>query len=189
MIKKTSLGTGLSSLIPNRLNQNNAAPLEKKSFASSNEIIKIPVENIVPNPNQPRYYFDGDNLRELSESIREHGIIQPIIVTRIGNDKYELIAGERRLQAAKLIGIKKISAITRLATNQEKLELALAENIQRHNLNPIEEAKAYKKLQIEFNLTQEEIAKKAGKNRSTIANTVRLLDLPVEIQRGIIEKK
>ncbi len=189
MIKKTSLGTGLSSLIPNRLNQNNAAPLEKKSFASSNEIIKIPVENIVPNPNQPRYYFDGDNLRELSESIREHGIIQPIIVTRIGNDKYELIAGERRLQAAKLIGIKKFSAITRLATNQEKLELALAENIQRHNLNPIEEAKAYKKLQIEFNLTQEEIAKKAGKNRSTIANTVRLLDLPVEIQRGIIEKK
>ena len=189
MMKKTSLGTGLSSLIPNKLNKENNTPLEKKSFANSDEVIKIPIENIVPNPNQPRYYFDEKNLKGLSESIKEHGIIQPIIVTKIGDDKYELIAGERRLQAAKLVKIKEISAIVRLATNQEKLELALVENIQRHNLNPIEEAKAYKKLQTEFNLTQEEIAKKAGKSRSTIANTARLLDLPVEIQRGIIEEK
>ncbi|MCK4592140.1 ParB/RepB/Spo0J family partition protein [Candidatus Parcubacteria bacterium] len=189
MMKKTSLGTGLSSLIPNKLNKENNTPLEKKKFSSSNEVVKIPIENVAPNPNQPRYYFDEDNLKELSESIKEHGVIQPILVTKIGNNKYELIAGERRLQATKLAGIKEIPAIVRLATNQEKLELALIENVQRHNLNPIEEAKAYKKLQTEFNLTQEEIAKKTGKSRSAIANIVRLLDLPVEIQRGIIEEK
>jgi len=187
---KTSLGTGLSSLIPNKLNKENT-PLQKKSFAVSNsdEVVKIPVENIVPNPNQPRYYFDGDNLKELSESIKEHGVIQPILVTKTSGDKYELIAGERRLQASKLAGFKEISAIVRLATNQQKLELALVENIQRHNLNPVEEAKAYQKLSKEFNLTQEEIAKKTGKSRSTIANIIRLLDLPVEIQRGIIAGK
>ena len=188
-MKKTSLGTGLSSLIPNKLNKENNAPLEKKKFSSSDEVIKIPTENIIPNPNQPRYYFDRDNLKELSESIKEHGIIQPILVTKIDNNKYELIAGERRLQATKLVGIKEIPAIVRLATNQEKLELALIENIQRHNLNPIEEAKAYKKLQTEFKLTQKEVAKKSGKSRSAIANLVRILDLPVEIQRGIIEEK
>ena len=188
-MKKTSLGTGLSSLIPNKLNKENNAPLEKKKFSSSDEVIKIPTENIIPNPNQPRYYFDRDNLKELSESIKEHGIIQPILVTKIDNNKYELIAGERRLQATKLVGIKEIPAIVRLATNQEKLELALIENIQRHNLNPIEEAKAYKKLQTEFKLTQKEVAKKSGKSRSAIANLVRLLDLPIEIQRGIIEEK
>jgi len=190
---KTSLGMGLSSLIPNKLNKNKEinTPLKKKSFASSDsdEVIKIPTENIVPNPNQPRYYFDGDNLKELSESIKEHGVIQPILVTKINVNKYELIAGERRLQASKLAGFEEIPAIIRLATNQQKLELALVENIQRHNLNSIEEAKAYQKLGKEFNLTQEEIAKKTGKSRSAIANIIRLLDLPIEIQRGIIEGK
>ena len=188
-MKKTSLGTGLSSLIPNKLNQDEESSLKKNSFSGANEVIQIPVENIIPNPNQPRYYFDGDNLKNLSNSIKEHGIIQPILVTKLSKGKYELIAGERRLQASKLIGKKEISAIVRVASNQEKLELALIENIQRHDLNPIEEAKAYKKLQIEYNLTQEEIAKKAAKNRSTIANIMRLLELPVEIQRGLIEKK
>ena len=186
MMKKTSLGTGLSSLIPNKRPN---VPIENKKTSNADEIHKIKVDNIVPNPNQPRYYFDGDNLKDLSESIKEHGIIQPIIVTKIGEDKFELIAGERRLQASKLVNKKTIPAIIRLATNQEKLEIALIENIQRHDLNPIEEAKAYKKLQIEFDLTQEEVAKKAGKSRSTIANTARLLDLPVEIQRGVIEEK
>lgn len=189
MMKKTSLGTGLSSLIPNKLGDSGKAFLEKKSFSSSDEVIKIPVENIIPNPNQPRFYFDEDNLKNLSESIREYGIIQPIIVTKIGEGKYELIAGERRLQASKLIGKKEIPAIVKLATNQEKLEFALVENIQRRDLNPIEEARAYKKLQTEFNLTQEDVAKRTGKNRSTIANIIRLLELPVEIQRGLIEGK
>ncbi|MEA2097946.1 MAG: ParB/RepB/Spo0J family partition protein [Patescibacteria group bacterium] len=189
MMKKTSLGTGLSSLIPNKLNKENNVLSEEKKSSTLNEVIEIPTENIVPNPNQPRYYFDGDNLKELSESIKEHGVIQPILVTKIDNHKYELIAGERRLQATKLVKIKKIPAIIRSATNQEKLELALIENIQRHNLNSIEEAKAYQKLQTEFSLTQKEVAKKSGKSRSAIANIVRLLDLPVEIQRGIIKEK
>ncbi len=185
---KTSLGTGLSSLIPNKLNKENNTPLQKGSFANSDEVIKIPIENIVPNPRQPRKYFAEKNLKELAESIKEHGVIQPIIVTRV-NDKYELIAGERRLQASKLAKMSEIPAIVRLATSQQKLELALVENIQRHNLNAIEEAKAYQELYNEFNLTQEEIAKRTGKSRSAIANIIRLLGLPIEIQRGIIEEK
>jgi ParB family chromosome partitioning protein len=188
MAKKTSLGTGLSSLIPNKLNKSNI-PLKKENFASSDNIVKIPIESVVPNPNQPRLYFSEDNLKELSESIKEHGVIQPVIVTRVSDTRYELIAGERRLQASKLAGLKEIPAIIRLATSREKLELALVENIQRYNLNPIEEAKAYRKLQNDFGLTQEEIAKKTGKSRSAIANITRLLELPVEIQKGIIEKK
>lgn len=189
MTKKTSLGMGLSSLIPNKINKINNSSLQKKKSLNSVEVVKISVENIAPNPNQPRYYFDGDNLKELSESIKEHGVIQPILVTKINGNEFELIAGERRLQASKLAGKKSIPAIIRTATNQEKLEIALIENIQRHNLNSIEEAKAYKKLQVDFKLTQEEVAKKTGKNRSTIANIIRLLDLPVDIQRGVIERK
>ncbi len=188
-MKKTSLGTGLSSLIPNKINQDENFTFTKSNFSNSNAVIKIPVENIIPNPSQPRYYFDGDNLKDLSNSIKEHGVIQPILVTKLSEGKYELIAGERRLQASKLVGKKEIPAIVRIASNQEKLELALIENIQRHDLNPIEEAKAYKKLQVEYNLTQEEVAQKAGKNRSTVANMMRLLELPIEIQRGLIEKK
>ncbi|MCK5413740.1 MAG: ParB/RepB/Spo0J family partition protein [Candidatus Pacebacteria bacterium] len=188
-MKKTSLGTGLSSLIPNKTNQDENFAFTKSNFSNSNAVIKIPVENIIPNPNQPRYYFDGNNLKDLSNSIKEHGVIQPILVTKLSEGKYELIAGERRLQASKLVGKKEIPAIVKIASNQEKLELALIENIQRHDLNPIEEAKAYKKLQVEYNLTQEEVAQKAGKNRSTVANMMRLLELPIEIQRGLIEKK
>lgn len=185
---KTSLGTGLSSLIPNKLNKENNTPLRKGGFVNSNEVIKIPIENVVPNPKQPRKYFAEENLKELAESIKEHGVIQPIIVT--GTDgKYELIAGERRLQASKLAKMNEIPAIVRLATSQQKLELALVENIQRHNLNAIEEAKAYQELHNEFNLTQEEIAKRTGKSRSAIANIIRLLELPIEIQRGVIEEK
>ncbi len=189
MAKKTSLGKGLSSLIPNRINKVGNTPLKKRNFADSHEVVKIPVGNIKPNPNQPRRYFDEDSLKELAESIKEHGVIQPILVTKINDNEYELIAGDRRLQASKLAGLEEIPAIVRLATAQQKLELAIVENIQRHNLNPIEEAKAYQRLHNEFQLTQEEIAKKTGKNRSTIANTMRLLELPVEIQRGIIEEK
>lgn len=181
----------MSSLIPNKLSKNKETndPLQKKSFTGSDEVMKISIKDVVPNPNQPRYYFDGDNLKELADSIKEHGIIQPILVTKINGNQYELIAGERRLQASKLIGLEKIPAIVRLATGQQKLELALVENIQRHNLNSIEEAKAYKKLQVEFNLTQEEIAKRTGRSRPAIANIIRLLELPIEIQRGIIEEK
>lgn len=189
MIKRSSLGTGLSSLIPSKINKTEDAPLGIRTGPSLDEVVRIPVENILPNPNQPRYYFDENNLKDLSESIKEHGVIQPVIVTKTGENRFELIAGERRLQASKLAGMKDIPAIVRIATHQQKLELALIENIQRHDLNAIEEGKAYKKLQMEFKLSQDEIAKRTGKNRSTVANTMRLLDLPIEIQRGIIEEK
>lgn len=150
--------------------------------------LEVPVEKIVPNPHQPRIYFDEAKLEELSESIREHGILQPLIVGLAGSG-YELIAGERRLQAAKRVGLKTVPVIVRDVTEQEKLELAIIENIQRHNLNPIEEAKAYLRLQGEFGLQQEAVAKKMGKSRSSVANTLRLLHLPVEIQRAVAEGK
>jgi len=185
MMKKSSLGTGLSSLIPEKTKRfSEGVPANKET-----DVINVSVDSVVPNPNQPRYYFDGENLKDLAESIREHGVVQPIIVTKLAEGKYELIAGERRLRASKLIGNKEIPAIVRKADNQEKLELAIIENVQRHNLNAIEEAKAYKRLKEEFGLTQEEIAKKLGKGRVAVANTMRLLELPVEIQRGLIENK
>jgi len=190
MMKKTSLGTGLSSLIPNKLSKSASLSRGTEPLLLDAGVIKIPVEKIVPNPSQPRYYFDGENLKELAQSIKEHGVIQPILVTKVNENEYELIAGERRLQASKLAGLAEIPAIIRRdASEKEKLELALVENIQRHDLNPIEEAKAYKKLQSEFNETQEDVAKRTGKSRSSIANSIRLLELPVEIQRGIIEGK
>lgn len=185
-MKKSSLGTGLSSLIPEKTRRSD---MEAVPGSRDNEVLRVPVDQIVPNPNQPRYFFDGENLRDLSESIREHGVVQPIIVTKLPDGRYELIAGERRLRASKLIGNRDIPAIVRVAGDQQKLELAIIENVQRHDLNPIEEAKAFKRLLEEFSMTQEEVAKKLGKGRVKIANTIRLLDLPVEIQRGVIEGK
>ena len=187
MMKKNSLGTGLSSLIPEKTKR--YAVDETSTQGRGNEVLKIPVESVVPNPNQPRYFFDGENLDQLAASIREHGVVQPIIVTRLADGRFELIAGERRLRASKLIGATEIPAIVREADAQQKLELAIIENIQRHDLNAIEEAKAYKRLSEEFGLKQEEIAQKMGKGRAAVANTMRLLDLPVEIQRGVIEGK
>jgi len=187
-MKKGGLGTGLSSLIPEKTKRFDS---EGGALALNheNEVIRVAVDQIVPNPNQPRYFFDGENLKDLAESIREYGVVQPIIVTKLPDGKYELIAGERRLRASKLIGNREIPVIVREANNQEKLELAIIENVQRHDLNPVEEAKAYRRLKDEFNLTQEEIAQKLGKGRVAIANTMRLLELPIEIQRGIIEGK
>ncbi len=200
-MKKTSLGMGLSSLIPKKINLPPTPPereIKKSQFVVSPEIsnnnsennpLEIETSKIVANPHQPRKYFEENNLRELADSIREHGILQPLVVSKIGGDKYELIAGERRLQASKLANLKTVPVIVRTVSDQQKLELALVENVQRHNLNPIEEARAYLKLASEFNLTQQEIAQKSGKSRSAIANTLRLLELPVEIQRGLMEEK
>jgi ParB family chromosome partitioning protein len=148
--------------------------------------LEVAVEKIVSNPHQPRMHFDETKLLELAQSIKEHGILQPLIVSRIG-EKYELIAGERRFQAAKRIGLETVPVILRSVTEQEKLELAIIENIQRHDLNPIEEAKAYLRLLDEFSMQQEAVAKKMGKSRSSIANTLRLLHLPIEIQRAVAE--
>lgn len=144
----------------------------------------IPVGEITPNPYQPRHEFDLDKLRELAASVREKGVIQPVVVRPMG-DGYELIAGERRLRAAQEVGLKKIPAVIKDVSDGEALEIALIENIQREELNPIDEAEAYQQLINEFTLTQEELAKKVGKDRSTITNSLRLLNLPAVIQAQV----
>ncbi|HEY4475119.1 MAG TPA: ParB/RepB/Spo0J family partition protein [Candidatus Paceibacterota bacterium] len=156
-------------------------------------IFLIEVEKIKPNPHQPRRNFNEESLRELATSIREFGILQPIVVTKLENEteagtavEYQLIAGERRWLAAKMIGLERVPAIIRsINLDKEKLEIAIIENVQRADLNPIEAARAYAKLQDQFGLTQREIAARIGKSRETVANTVRLLSLPNEIQEAV----
>ncbi len=158
------------------------------SYADAS-IQEIDITKIIPNPFQPRKIFDERALNELAESIKEHGVIQPLVVTETANG-YELVVGERRFRASQLAGVAKVPAIVkRQMQDQTKLEVALIENIQRQELNPIEEAQAYERLMKTFNLTQEQVAKKVGKSRPAVANTVRLLNLPAEIQRGVIEGK
>lgn len=170
-------------------------PLEEK-FSQENvvendkKVLEISVGDIFVNEQQPRLYFNEEKLNELTESIKQHGIIQPLIVMKKG-EKFELLAGERRLRASKKAGLIKVPVIIRKdeLNSQKKLELALIENIQRDDLNLIEEAKAYVKLANDFGLSQEEIAKRSGKSRSVIANRVRLTKLPVEVQKSLIEGK
>lgn len=163
-------------------------PSEKVSYADSS-IQEIPVSEIVANPYQPRKVFKEEALRELAESIKEHGVIQPVVVTRSPNG-YELVVGERRFRASQLAGLTKVPAIVKDSLqDQTKLEVALIENIQRQELNAIEEAQAYQRLMEKFNLNQSEVAIKVGKSRPAVANTLRLLNLPAEIQRAIIEGK
>lgn len=153
------------------------------------KIQEIELAKIVANPFQPRKVFKPEALKELADSIKEHGVIQPLVVT-VTPTGYELVVGERRFRASQLAGLEKVPAIIKESmVDQTKLEVALIENIQRQELNPIEEAQAYDRLMKTFNLTQEQVAKKVGKSRPTVANTVRLLNLPAEIQRGVIEGK
>jgi len=182
---KNSLGRGLSSLIPKKSLQKTKTKLETEKEGG---IIFIDTEKIVPNPVQPRQNFNQEKIQELSDSIKEHGILEPLIVTK-KDSHWELIAGARRLEAAKNAGFKQVPAIIRKVNNEQKLEIALVENIQRDSLNPIEEAYAYQNLSKQFNLTQEKIAQKTGKSRTSIANTLRLLTLPLEIQKGLISGK
>jgi ParB family chromosome partitioning protein len=182
-MSKMKLGRGLEALMsPLTTNKNNES-IEKI------EIISI--DKIKPNRHQPRIVFNEEKLQELSESIKENGLIEPIVVVKsVVPGEYELIAGERRLRASKLAGFEEIKAIVQEgASDEDKLDLALIENIQRENLNPIEEARAYKKYSEEYKYTQEQIAKIVKKNRSVIANTMRLLNLPENIQNMIIEGK
>ncbi|MEI7621340.1 MAG: ParB/RepB/Spo0J family partition protein [Candidatus Moraniibacteriota bacterium] len=204
MSQQFGLGRGLSSLIPNKQGAPVSAVVDSgEDFAPKivanpipNEevirgdqyIVEVDINQIVANPQQPRHNFDQEKLENLAESIKTHGIIQPLVVSKNGN-QYELIAGERRFQASKLAGLKKVPAIVKEVNELEKLELAIVENIQRHDLNPIEEGLAYQKLADEHQMTQEEVALKMGKSRSVIANRTRLLSLPVEIQKGLIEGK
>ncbi len=147
---------------------------------------QLDLDLIAPNPEQPRTDFEPEKLRELSDSIREHGIIQPLVVSRDEDGGYRLIAGERRLQAARLAGLETVPVVIREAADHELLELALIENIQRADLNPVEEAMAYRRLVEEYGLTQEEVARRVGKNRATVANALRLLQLESEIRRSLV---
>lgn len=161
---------------------------DKVSYADA-QIQEIEVAKISPNPFQPRKVFEPQALRELADSIKEHGVIQPLVVTRTAVG-YEIVVGERRFRASQLAGLEKVPAIIKESmVDQTKLEVALIENIQRQELNPIEEAQAYERLMKTFNMTQDQVAKKVGKSRPAVANTVRLLNLPAEIQRGVIEGK
>jgi ParB family chromosome partitioning protein len=161
---------------------------EKVSYADA-QIQEIEVTKIVPNPFQPRKIFDPEGLKELANSIREHGVIQPLVVTET-EAGYELVVGERRFRASILAGLLKVPAIVKKSLqDQTKLEVALIENIQRRELNAIEEARAYDRLIKAFNLTQEQVAQKVGKSRPAVTNTLRLLNLPVEVQRAVIENR
>jgi ParB family chromosome partitioning protein len=176
-MQKQALGKGLGALIPDL-----SALDEKEKKALG--IAEIELDKIVPNEYQPRKFFDDGRLKELAASIREQGVIQPIIVHRIGTN-YGLIAGERRWRATRLAGLKTIPALVREATKRELIEQALIENIQREDLNPLEAAEAFKRLQDEFKLTQEDLARRVGKERSTITNFLRILGLPKEVKQGL----
>ena len=176
------LGRGLSSLIPPKKIIKEPSRIDIPKGAV---LLELPVKNIKPNPKQPREDFGYQELEDLIQSVKEHGILQPLIVSKIDEENYELIAGERRLRAAKMLNLKTIPTIVRAAKDEEKLELALIENIQRKNLNPVEEASAFRRLIDEFNLTQDEVAHRVGKSRPVVANTLRLLNLPEEIQRAL----
>lgn len=190
-----TIGKGLSSLIPPKSNtaQEPSFPKISQPLRPRREsVFNIETNKIHPNPMQPRLEFDKENLRELAESIKEHGILQPLIVSKAvkevekGQDvEYTLIAGHRRWQAARLLGLPHVPAIVRDSTEQQKLELALVENIQRSDLNALERAKAFRRLQEEFDLTHQEVAQKIGKSREYVTNTLRLLGLPQEIQEGL----
>ncbi len=171
-MERRALGKGISALIP-----------EKESVAR-NEIIYVQPDQVKPNPFQPREEFNQEHIEELAQSIKEKGVIQPLLVRRRG-DNYELIAGERRLRACKLLGLKEIPLIVKEVDDHDSLEYALIENIQRESLNPIEEAHAYQHLIDKFQVTQEKISEAMGKARATIANTLRLLKLPHEIQEEL----
>ena len=211
MTQKHGLGRGLSSLIPQKnLTQNsktqslmprkhndssaqNSKKIAKPQLTNEHSdkgdsIEEIPIGMLHANKEQPRTYFDEEKLSELTGSIKVHGVLQPLIAIHKG-DHYELIAGERRLRASKKAGLTTVPVVIKKhddLTDQIKLELALIENIQRHDLNAIEEAKSYKRLVDEFDLSQEEIAVRTGKSRSVIANRIRLLSLPIEIQKGLV---
>ena len=185
MSKKIALGRGLKSLLSDTPE---TGRLEEAPVASGG-VIEIALSEIEVNPFQPRKNFDEEALRELAESIKVHGIIQPITVRKLSRNQYQLISGERRYQASKLAGLKTIPTYIRLANDQQMLEMALIENIQRENLNPIEIALSYQRLISDCNLKQEELGDRVGKNRSTVTNYLRLLKLPPDIQIALRDSR
>ena len=179
MKKSLGLGRGLDALIDTT----------HVSTAGSSSISEIPLDKIYPNPDQPRRTFDEEALEELAQSIKEHGVISPITLRKDANNQYMIIAGERRFRASKIAGLDSIPAYIRTAKDEQVMEWALIENIQREDLDAIEIALAYQRLMDEYSLTQERMSERVGKKRATVANYLRLLKLPAEIQLGIKEKK
>ena len=185
--QKQVLGRGLSAILNDPDNLTKSIN-DKNANETIGKIIDLPLENIITNPKQPRTHFNEEALKELSNSIQELGIIQPITVRKLNKNNYQLISGERRYRASKLAGIKNIPSYIRVANDNELLELALVENIQRKDLDPIEIGLSYKRLIDEINLTQDQLSSRVGKKRSTITNYIRLLKLDPIIQTGIRDK-
>ena len=190
-VKRKGLGKGLDSLIPENKSAKVSSSESKKTeetaeLKSGEQMMKINM--VEPNREQPRRNFEEDALLELADSIKQYGVLQPLIV-RKRNDYYEIIAGERRWRAAKMAGVKEVPVIIKEYNEQEILEIALIENIQRENLNPIEEAMAFKKLLEEFNLKQDEVAERVSKSRTAVTNSMRLLKLDQRVQQMILSGK
>jgi ParB family chromosome partitioning protein len=177
-MNKQPLGRGLSALIP-----------ESAKRQTADRVINISIEDVTPNPYQPRIQMNNESLEELAASIKEKGVVQPILVRSMGTDKYEIIAGERRFRACKMIGLPEVPAIVKEVNDTEAMAIAITENIQREDLNAVELARAYSALMNEFNLTQEQLAQSVGKSRPAVANMMRLLQLPQEIQENILSSK
>lgn len=187
MAKQRGLGRGFDSLIPTDLpaDPSAAAATPSAPAGSADAVRQVAVSAIQPNPHQPRTRFDEAELASLADSIKQHGILHPPVVSDAGNGQYELIAGERRVRAAKLAGLTEVPVIVRSFSEQQKLELALLENVQRADLNPIETAAAYRKLMDEFNLSLDEVAQRMGKAKSTVSNIIRLLALPEAARQAL----
>jgi ParB family transcriptional regulator, chromosome partitioning protein len=188
MSKKPALGRGLSALL-----ENAKTDITTKSNGENapvvNSVSVIHISQVQTNPFQPRTNFEENALQELSDSIKQHGIIQPITVRKLGYDAYQLISGERRFRASQMAGLKEVPAYIRVADDQAMLEMALVENIQREDLDPIEVSLSYKRLIDECNLTQEQLSEKVGKQRSTVTNFLRLLKLPAAIQKSLRDRE
>jgi ParB family chromosome partitioning protein len=181
MAQRKALGRGLSALL--------GTPTSETATVETEKLREIDIDRIVPNVQQPRKHFNEEALNELADSIRAHGLIQPIVVQPLPDSFYQLIAGERRWRAAQRAGLMRLPAIVRERDEDSSLEIALIENLQREDLNPIEEAQAYEKLIVELGLTQEEVARRVGKSRVTVTNMLRLLRLPPEVQQWIGEDR
>lgn len=185
-VKRKGLGKGLDSLIPENKSVKPAVKPEKAEESVKNGEQMLKINQVEPNREQPRKHFEEDALLELADSIKQYGVLQPLLV-RKRKDYYEIIAGERRWRAAKLAGVKEVPVIIKEYTEQQAVEIALIENIQRENLNPIEEAMAFKKLLTEFNLKQDEVAERVSKSRTAVTNSMRLLKLGEKVQQMIID--
>ncbi|MBK8484205.1 MAG: ParB/RepB/Spo0J family partition protein [Saprospiraceae bacterium] len=187
MSQKNELGKGLRALLSN-MNTESGSKTNSVTSTAINTINLIPVEQIIPNKQQPRHVFEEELINELADSIKTYGLIQPITVRKININEYQIISGERRYRASKIAGLQELPVYVRTANDNEMLEMALVENIQREDLNPIEIAISYQRLSNECGFTQEQLSERVGKKRSTISNYVRLLKLPVEIQNAIKSK-